>query len=370
MNSRERTLACLRFEALDRYPTVHFGFWRELLHEWAEQGHLSKEEADSYADGNAIDADLCQRLGFDHCWAGSFGPNLSLDPSFAREVVREVSATERHVRNAEGVVELEVDGAVSIPAEIEHTLVDRASWENHYKWRLQWHPDRVAGIEQWQPPAQSRPLGLFCGSLIGKVRNVLGITGLAYLGEDDPELLREIIDTCGALCLRCVEETLRRQDGFDFGAFWEDICFNHGPLVSPAFFAELVIPWYRKITTALRDHGIDLVSVDCDGCIDALLPHWLEAGVNIMFPIEVGTWGASIAPWRDRYGGAVRGVGGVRKQAFAEDRAAVDAEVERLRPLLALGGYVPCPDHRLPPGSDWDLIRYYNERLKAMEPQS
>lgn len=85
-------------------------------------------------------------------------------------------------------------------------------------------------------------------------------------------------------------------DGFEYAHFWEDICFNHGPLVNPRVFAELVGPWYRRITDVVHQHGIDIVSLDCDGCIDRLVPIWLENGVNTMFPIEVGTWNASIQP--------------------------------------------------------------------------
>ena len=51
-----------------------------------------------------------------------------------------------------------------------------------------------------------------------------------------------------------------------------------------------------------------------------------------MFPIEVGTWGASVRPWRERYGPELRGIGGMDKRVFARDFHAVDAEIERLKP--------------------------------------
>ena len=74
-----------------------------------------------------------------------------------------------------------------------------------------------------------------------------------------------------------------------------------------------------------------IVSLDCDGKIDRLVPIWLENGVNTMFPIEVGVWNASILPWREKYGREIRGVGGMDKKVFAYDYAAIDEEVERLR---------------------------------------
>jgi uroporphyrinogen decarboxylase len=107
-----------------------------------------------------------------------------------------------------------------------------------------------------------------------------------------------------------------------------------------------------------------LISLDCDGKIDALVPIWLENGVNTMFPIEVGIWNASIQPWRERYGRQIRGVGGMDKRVFAYDYAAVDAEIDRLKPLVDLGGYIPCPDHRIPPDARWENVQYYCEKLR------
>jgi uroporphyrinogen decarboxylase len=204
------------------------------------------------------------------------------------------------------------------------------------------------------------------GSLYGKIRDWLGLVNSAYLQVDDPALFDEMIETVAELCYQCAKAALETGVQFDYAHFWEDICFKSGPLINPRVFREKVGPHYRRITDLLLSHGVDIVSLDCDGKIDALVPIWLENGVNTMFPIEVGTWGGSIAPWRERYGRALRGVGGMDKRAFARDRAAVDAEVERLRPLVDLGGYIPCPDHRIPPDAKWENVQYYCDRMRQV----
>ena len=184
---------------------------------------------------------------------------------------------------------------------------------------------------------------------------------------DDPALFDEIIDTVGDLAYETVKRILELgADQFDFGHFWEDICYKAGPLINPEVFKEKVGPHYKKITDLLLTHGIDIVSLDCDGMIDHLLPIWLENGVNTMFPIEVGTWHADIAPWREKYGKAILGVGGVDKKVFNKDFAAVDAEIERIRPLVDLGGFIPCVDHLLPPDAKWDNVRYYAEKMREI----
>jgi len=44
----------------------------------------------------------------------------------------------------------------------------------------------------------------------------------------------------------------------------------------------------------------------------------------------------------------------------------VDAELERLKPLIAMGGFIPCPDHNILPGSKFELVQYYAEEIKKI----
>ena len=53
MTTRERCLNILHYKDVDRLPAVHFGYWNDLLDEWAEQGHITKEMAVA-AHGNNL----------------------------------------------------------------------------------------------------------------------------------------------------------------------------------------------------------------------------------------------------------------------------------------------------------------------------
>jgi len=382
MNTAEMAMRILHYQPVERVPVVHFGYWNETLQKWATEGHLSEELARVWGDGNPADAEINTKLGFDFDWYSAFHPNCSLKPEFEPRVVQEFPDGSKHVLNSEGVIVLQAPDAGSIPTEIEHLIRDRASWEKEYRWRLQWNEARVTegrvrmnaqmvrwdqgGLEFLKTGKRDYHYGLHCGSLFGAIRNIIGVENCAYLHMDDEALFTEIIEIYSDICYRNTKLALESGAKFDFAHFWEDICFKNGPLISPAVFAEKVGPHYRRITDLVRAHGIEIISLDCDGMIDSLLPIWLENGVNTMFPIEVGTWNASIAPWREKYGRELRGVGGMNKVVFARDRAAVDAEIERLRPLVELGGYLPCPDHRIPPDAEWDLVRYYCDRFRAV----
>ena len=115
------------------------------------------------------------------------------------------------------------------------------------------------------------PIGLHCGSLFGRIRDIMGVEGISYLYADDEDLYDEIIDTVGELCYQTAEHVLKQGWTFDFAHFWEDICFKNGPLVIPDVFYEKVVPHYQRITSLLNTYGIDIISLDCDGAIDSLI---------------------------------------------------------------------------------------------------
>lgn len=369
MNNRERTLAILNYEEYDRMPVVHFGYWEETLEKWYKQGHITEEEAKGCRDGNIYDASIAKKLGFDFNWQSMFYSNVALMPGFERIVLEELPNGQIKVLNSGGLIVIEKPGIVCIPAEVGHLLQDRESWEEHYLPKLQYSEERINFAELKalaDGPARENPLAIHCGSLFGEIRNWLGVEGTSYLYADDEDLYDEIINTVGELSYRVIEKVLSIYSGFDYGHFWEDICFKNGPLVIPSVFDEKVGPHYKRITELLKKHGIKIVSLDCDGMIDSLIPTWFNNGVNTMFPIEVGTWNASIEPWREKYGRAIRGVGGMNKNIFALDYAAVDTEVERLKVLMDLGGFIPCPDHRIPPDAKWENVKYYCEKMRTL----
>ncbi|MCL1830168.1 MAG: uroporphyrinogen decarboxylase family protein [Oscillospiraceae bacterium] len=371
MTNRQRFNAVLNYTEYDRMPVVHFGFWKELLEKWVVEGYLTQELIDDYKDASPADKIIGDMLGFDFNFFTTY-QDLSgfsaLYPPFEQLRIKDRPDGSYEFRNEDGAYVLQKEGVRSIPAEIGHTLVDRASWEEHYIPKLQFNDDRFDNsvLERLAAESASRtePLGIYCKSMFGHFRNWMGIVGISYLYVDDRELYDEIIETLGDLAFDITERALKSGIEFDFAHFWEDICYKNGPLISPVLFDEKAGPIYRRITNLVNGFGINIVSVDCDGMIDSLIPTWIKNGVNTMFPIEVGTWDASIAPWREKYGRELRGVGGVNKHILSRDHAAIDAEIERIKPFVDLGGYIPCLDHRIAPDAKWELVQYYCDQMK------
>ena len=373
MTIRENILAVLRYEKYDRIPLVAFGYWRQTLEKWVDEGYVSQDDFDECLKGgygNKGAYSIMTKLGFDLNWNPEFGIQSGLMPAFEEELIEVRPDGGRVMRDGAGLIVMVKPGIVSIPAEVGTTMTGREAWEEHYLPKLQWSEERVdlARLHEIAvaPEKRERPFGLFCGSMVGAMRNLLGVEQFSYLYVDDRDLFEEIVATFADIAYRCVKKALESGVKFDFGHFWEDICFKTGPLLHPQIFERLIAPGYKRITDLLAQYGIDIVPLDCDGKIDLLVPIWLKNGVNTMFPIEIGTWGGSIEPWREKYGKSLLGIGGMDKRVFARDRAAVDEEIERLKPLIALGGFIPCPDHLLPPDAQYENIQYYCEKMRKV----
>ena len=54
---------------------------------------------------------------------------------------------------------------------------------------------------------------------------------------------------------------------------------------------------------------------------------------------------------------------GIDKRVVARGFAAIDAELARVAPLVGQGGYIPFPDHSLPPDVPFGNYCYFMEKL-------
>lgn len=373
MTNRERAMNILHFKAADRMPAVHFGYWPELLQEWVEQGKLSAEDIEGWGDGNATDRRLDEILGWDFNWGTTYGSANGLMPSFETKVLEILPGGVQRVQDGNGLIQRIHPGVISIPEEDDYLLKDRDAFEELYRDKMAFKPERVdlefyKNFNENVYNKSDNPVGIHLGSVLGDIRNIASLVGISYLMYDeDEDLFADIVDTYAEMQYRCVEAILATGAKFDFAHFWEDICYNSGSLINPEIFDEICAKHYKKRTDLCHKYGIDVISLDCDGVTRQLLPTWFDNGVNTMFPIEIGTWGDQFGPAREKYGKGMLGVGGMDKTALRKDKDAVDRELERIQRLAALGGFIPCPDHRLMPGTKFELVQYYAEEVKKIK---
>lgn len=359
MNARERFDAVMHYRPRDRSPIMDFGFWDETLVIWQDQGYPAGADPDLF-------------FGMDPQW-DTCGGVTGLWPGFPEVKLKDKGETEV-VQQGDGVIVERGKFLGAIPRHIAHALTGRESWEKHFKPRLRpddplRFPSTVAWdmlVQEWTRPDRDYPLFIGAGSLYGVARNWFGLERVSEIIYDDRPLFEEIVETLADVAVAVIEKTLSAGVRPEAASMWEDMCYNAGPLISPKLFKQVLVPNYRRITDALRKYGVDIVFIDCDGKIDALAPLWLEAGVNTMFPIEVGTWKADPVEFRRKFGRDMRLMGGVDKHVLAGSLDSIRREVERLAPLVEEGGYIPMPDHRVPPDVPLAHYLFYLDEIKRV----
>jgi uroporphyrinogen decarboxylase len=355
MTERERFRRQLHRQPVDRCFNMEFGYWDDNFQEWPffrDNGITNNADADIF-------------LNFDRA------PVIEarwMHPLFTEEEVSR-TATTRILRNSEGLLAEEpITGHSSIPHYIEPTIKTPADWARVKAERFDRnHPDRkpdIAAILRQHPADRDYPLGINTGSMIGKVRNLLTVEGLAYATYDHPEMVEDMVET-NCLLIEDFLDALLPHVPFDFAAGWEDICYNAGPLVSIGFFRDVVVPRYQRIAKKLRAHGVDIWWIDCDGDVRPLIPLFLQGGVNTMFPWEVngsGHPGESL----DKWGPELRIMGGVDKMVLGRSREDIRRLLESLAPWVERGGFIPFCDHRCPPNVNPDDYLYYLDLKEKM----
>jgi hypothetical protein len=261
-----------------------------------------------------------------------------------------------------------LDGHDTIPHFLESSVKTPDDWSRVKEERFRRDdPARrvdVARLLREHPLERDYPLGVYTVSMIGKVRDLLTVEGLAYAVYDHPEMVEDMVETCCLLVEDFLDQVLPRL-AFDFAHGWEDICYRSGPLVSIGFFRDVVVPRYRRIRDKLRRHGIDLWWIDCDGDVRPLIPHFLEGGVNVMFPWEVNGSGHP-GEALDRWGPELRIMGGVDKMVLGRGRAEIRAWLESIAPWVEKGGFIPFCDHRCPPNVNPDDYLHYLDLKESM----
>jgi hypothetical protein len=354
ITDRERFNRQMHYQPVDRCFNMEFGYWDENFTEWplfSKNGITNNDEADVFFNFDRIP---------------TIGGNVWIEPPFENKVI-EIRGSTKIIMNSDGLLaEVPVDGHDTIPHYIKSSIVTPDDWKKvkAERFRLD-DPKRIIDIEALKkehPADRDYPLGVWVGSMIGKIRDTLTFEGLAYAMHDYPAMVEDMVETSCQLVEQSLDQILPHFQ-FDYASGWEDICYKAGPIVSPRWFHRVITPRYKRIHEKLKAHGIDIWWIDCDGDVRPILPFMMEGGVNCLFPYEVNSC-THPADLLNEYGKDLRIMGGFDKIEMGKGRDAIKAYMDTLVPLVERGGYIPFCDHRCPPNVDPEDYLYYLDLKK------
>ncbi|MBT9145908.1 MAG: hypothetical protein DDT42_01785 [candidate division WS2 bacterium] len=354
MTDRERFLAVMNYEKPDRcfHTQGMAGPWPETEEKWTEEGYDPSKEP-------LFPSDMW------HWHSGWFFPN----PPFEKKIIAEDDKTITYI-NHEGITmkERKDYSYSSMPQFIRFPVETREEYRKFYKEKF--NPDLAARIGSDYKEKLSAyknrdfPLVVIAdrhGGFFGGLRAMLGVEKACTVFYDDPAWVEEMMDGLADFLIATMDKILQYTDVDVFG-FWEDMAYKTGPLVGPNLMRKYALPRYKKVVDFLRSKGVKFICLDSDGDIWSLIPVWLDAGINTLYPFEVQC-GMDIVEVRKKFGKDLRIWYGIDKRALTIGPKAIDAELERVRPLIEEGGYIPGTDHSLPPDISFTNYCYYRKAL-------
>lgn len=362
MTPRERFLATVNFEPTDRpVRRETIGFWDETIARWHEEG-LSTDITDEIA--------MHLHEGFDLQVPLMAGAHVhpGYEPLFEEEIIEK---NDRYTikRDITGtVVQVFTDGASAIPVFLESPVKNRRDWEM-IKWRLD--PVNPTRREKWKffidlATEQPWPFIVYAAGLFGTLRQLFGFENLMYAYFDQPGLIHDISRHWVSLW-KGILGAVAGEKRPDCVHLWEDMCGRNGPLISPKMFELFMMPYYKELITVLReDLQIPAIGVDTDGDCTKIIPHFVQCGVNLIWPFEVRA-GMDVLKVREQWPDQFTIWGGIDKTSLAKGKKEIEAEVMRIVPeMLKKRGYIPSLDHSVPPDVSYENWNYYRDLVREV----
>ena len=130
----------------------------------------------------------------------------------------------------------------------------------------------------------------------------------------------------------------------------DDLGTQHAPMISPSLFREMIKPRQIKLFKFIKERTNAKILLHSDGCVYPFIDDFLEAGVDILNPLQSGVKNMEPRKLAEEFGGHLCFWGGIDTQntlPFGTCQDVVD-EVRRRIPELGLqGGYVLAASHNI-----------------------
>ena len=367
LTHRQRFLNVMAYKSVDRIPNIEVGVWGQTIKRWENEGlDTSKVHFNWWIGEPNFLIDPREYIPVDY----------QMSPYFEYELLEKTDRYEIF-RDAHGVVHkalmegteygtrMCMDQYLSFPVETPEGFKEM-------KKRYIPSPDRYPKdfeekTEAWKRCEVPLILAYNC-QILGyywRMREWMGTQGLSYAWYDYPELCHEMCEFITDFTIEVSTPALSRGIPIDYVMVNEDLSMKTGPLLSPATYKKFVAPSMRRLVDFFKSHGVRYVFVDTDGNCEALIPTFMDCGVDGLWPLE-RVAGMDPVKLRKEYGRDLLLYGGVDKMRLALGKKEIDKHLAELCPLIEEGGFIPTVDHTVSPEISLEDFYYYIERKNAL----
>lgn len=358
---RERYIAHSNFEFTGREMFCElFGLLVGLEDEWKAQG-ASKEEIELLA----FDWDfVLKTMDSSNCGAiTNIEPKIIEDTKEYQIQIDYMGRKTKLCKNS-----------ATIPLPLEHPVKSFDDWLKIKSW-YEFKEERVNKDELLQKKKLQDKGHLIISSIPGgfdEPRQLMGEEELCIACYEQPELIKDILNTIGDTCIKVLERTTDILK-IDCLFVHEDMAGKSGPLFGPNQINQFVKPYYKKVWDYVSQTGCTIFSQDSDGNMNSVIDDLLDCGLTAMYPCEPGA-NMDIVEIRKKYGNKLTLKGGIDKYVLRGTKEDIRKELEyKMCDITKGGGTVFGIDHRIPNGVPIENYRYYvnlGREILGLEPIS
>lgn len=367
MNHRERFIAVMDYQPFDRVPNWELGAWPQTRDVWEESGLDSTSfHWDWFTGESALGMDPKEFIRFNGRFIPLFDTVL-LEETERYEVFRDELGRVRKALK-EGTVR---GGRMSMDTYIDFPVKSMADWlalkpllaPRAERYEPYWQELRVNG---WRNRTVPLVFGPNCSTLgfYWFARDLMGTEALSYALYDQPELVHDIMEFHVDFLIEAARPVLE-QTTVEYMILNEDLSMKAGPLLSPRAYRTFIFPRLKRLVDYVKSHGVRYFGIDTDGNPEDVVPLFMDAGVDILWPLERASEQDPVR-LRQKFGKSLLLWGGVDKRVLAQGPEAIDAHLRALQPLVMQGGYIPTVDHTVPPDVSWANFQHYLESKEKL----
>lgn len=345
LTPRERVALTFARQTVDRVPRFET-FWQDTLNAWEKQGLSGGQEAALQMLG----ADLAAVNDWDHVWPSPFREGKVL----------EVRGNVKTVRDEWG-------GTNRVFTD-HQTTPEHLGWEcdSPDTWRKSFLPlferdvevdaDRLRALhaaasaeERWRFIIAVEPFECL-RRLIGDEEMLMGVM-------EEPEWIAEMAATVTDRGIRLLERIHGTVGPVEGLWIYGDMAFNHSTMCSPDHYRELILPQHRRLCDWAHERGLSVI-YHTDGNVEGVLSHYVEAGVDMLQPLECKA-GMDLATVQQSHGDKLGFFGNINVMTLiTNDLEKIEAEIRnKLAAGMAKRNYIYHSDHSIPPQVTLDTYR-------------
>lgn len=337
LTSRERILAALRHQTLDRIPICEDAIWPETIARWEKEGLPPGVAPIDY-------------FGMDRIVR-----SVGVETSFFPHEIYEDNPDYCVDLNGEGTVVkwYKNRGSSSGHMELYHRVQTIHDWRAASR-RLTVSEDRLR-------PAAKVPAD--CFTVLGAKDHfwmsftMCGMENLCCWLILEPDEMLEIYETYTDFLIGMMDLAIKRGIAFDGVWFFSDMAYCSGPMFSMDIFRNVIAPAYIRLKQWCTKNGKWLF-LHTDGNLNLLLPELVAVGFDLIQPLEARA-GNDIRRIKPAYGDRTTFMGNINADILAKgDLSKIEDEIaSKITVAKKGGGYIYNIDHSVPPTISFEVYR-------------